>query len=298
MSETVGHCGYATILGRPNVGKSTLLNRILGQKVSITSPKPQTTRHRILGIKTSGASQVVYVDTPGLHRHAKRALNRYLNRAARGAVHDVDAIVFVTEALKWTDDDALVLDALRDVKIPVVLAVNKVDKVADKRLLLPHLKELSGKMAFAHVIPISAGRGDNVAVLEREVLGLMPVSPSLFPTDQITDRSERFLTAELIREQLTLALRDELPYSCSVEIDKFAEQDNRVHVHATLWVERPSQKAIVIGKDGAMLKKMGVKARQEIERLLDRKVFLQLWVKVKEEWADNERALRGLGYTE
>lgn len=298
MGESTERCGYTAIIGRPNVGKSTLLNRILGQKISITSPKPQTTRHRILGIKTVGGSQIIYVDTPGMHRYAKRALNRYLNRAARGALEGVDAIVFVVEGLKWTDDDRLVLDTLKDVKAPVVLAVNKADALADKSLLLPHLKALSGKMVFTHIVPISASRGDNVAVLEQKVLDLMPIAPRLFPEGQVTDRHERFLVAELIREKLTLALGDELPYSCTVEIDKFAAENDVVHIHATLWVERPSQKAIVIGKEGAMLKMIGTKARKEIETLLGHKVFLQLWAKVKEEWADNERALRSLGYTE
>ncbi len=289
-------CGYVAIVGRPNVGKSTLLNRILGQKLSITSRKPQTTRYRILGIKTGEAFQAVYVDTPGLHARGRRALNRYLNRAAAGALGDVDVIVLVVEALRWTDDDDFVCEKLRAVRVPVVLAVNKVDRVKDKRLLLPYLEECARRRDFAELIPVSAERGDNVGELEACVAQHLPAGPALFPSEQITDRSERFLVAELVREKLTRHLGDELPHRLSVEIERFAEEGERVHIAALVWVERDSQKAIVIGKGGGMLKRVGTEARTEIEDLLGKKVFLELWVKVKADWSDDERALKELGY--
>ncbi|NIR32357.1 MAG: GTPase Era [Gammaproteobacteria bacterium] len=289
-------CGYVAIVGRPNVGKSTLLNRILGQKLSITSPKPQTTRYRIIGIKTTEAFQAIYVDTPGLHARGRRALNRYLKRAATSALGDVDVIVFVVEALRWTDDDAFVCDKLAALRVPVVLAVNKVDRVKDKRLLLPYLEECARRWDFAELIPISAQRGDNVAELEACVTGRLPPGAAFFPSEQTTDRSERFLVAELVREKLTWYLGDELPHRLSVEIERFTEEDGRVNIAALVWVERESQKAIVIGKGGRMLKRVGTEVRGEAEELLGRRVFLELWVKVKANWSDDERALRQLGY--
>ncbi|MGA7800264.1 MAG: GTPase Era [Gammaproteobacteria bacterium] len=289
-------CGFVALVGRPNVGKSTLLNRILGQKISITSRRPQTTRHRILGIKTESDSQVIYVDTPGLHRKASRAINRYMNRTAGDVLQDVDVVVFVVEGTRWTNDDDLVLQRLREVRVPVILAVNKVDRVQDKTVLLPHLQALGEKFTFEHIIPISAERGENVPVLERAVTDLLPQAPPMFPPDQITDRSERFLAAELVREKLFRHLGQELPYGLTVEIERFREERDMLHINALVWVERDSQKSIVIGKGGALLKQVGRDARLDMETAFGRKVFLEIWVKVKEGWADDERALRSLGY--
>lgn len=296
MVENESRCGYVAIIGRPNVGKSTLLNAILGQKISITSRRPQTTRHRILGIQTIGHSQAVYVDTPGLHLGGKRAMNRYMNRTASSVLGEVDVVVFVVEGLRWTNEDEHVLTLLTAVKVPVILVVNKVDQIADKKALLPHLQVLAAKRDFAAVIPLSAKSKDNVAALEQVVLERLPVSEPFFPEDQITDKSERFLAAELIREKLTRRLGEELPYALTVEIQEFKDEDRLLRISATIWVERPGQKKIVIGKGGTVLKEVGQKARLDMEKLFGHKVFLQLWVKVKEGWADDERALRSLGY--
>jgi len=290
------HSGYVAIVGRPNVGKSTLLNRILGQKISITADRPQTTRHRILGVKTTGDNQVVYVDTPGMHLGSRRAINRYMNRAASGSIVDVDIIVFVVDAMRWTDEDDFVLDKLKSVKVPVFLAVNKIDSVQDKQDLLPYLKLLAEKRNFHQIIPISAQSGEGVERLESEIELLLPLSQPFFPEDQITDRSERFLAAELIREKLVRSLTQELPYSTTVEIEKFSMENNIRHIHAVIWVEREGQKGIIIGKKGQQLKRIGELARKDMERAFEGKVFLQLWVKVRSGWSDDERALRSLGY--
>lgn len=294
-----GHrCGYVAIIGRPNVGKSTLLNRILGQKISITSRRPQTTRHRVLGIKTTEDAQVLYVDTPGLHRAGGRAMNRYMNRVATAAFQDVDVILFVVEGTHWTDEDQDIIVRLKSTSVPVVLVVNKLDKVSNKGALLPHFQKLSEKKEFAHIIPVSARSGKNVETLEKEIVALLPVAPPLYPEDQVTDRSERFLAAELIREKLMRHLGQELPYALTVEIEKFSMQNDVAHIHAVIWVERAGQKAIVIGKEGTALKEIGSQARQDMEKIFDSKVFLRLWVKVKEGWSEDERALRSLGYDE
>lgn len=292
------HAGYAALLGRPNVGKSTLLNRLIGQKLSITAPKPQTTRHVILGIQTLPEAQIVYVDTPGLHRQGRRAMNRYLNRAAASVLGYVDVAVLLIEALRWTEEDGDVLQRLATFSGPVVLAVNKTDRIADKTRLLPFLQEMAGRRAFVEVVPLSALKGDNVAALEQVIAGLLPVGDFLFPADQITTVSERFLAAELIREKLTRLLRDELPYALTVEIERFAEEERLTRIHAAIWVERASQKGIVIGEKGATLREVGRQARQDLERLLGRPVFLETWVKVREGWSDDERALRSLGYAD
>ncbi len=297
MNEHSGHkSGFVALVGRPNVGKSTLLNAILGQKISITSPRPQTTRQRLLGIKTTPRGQAVYVDTPGLHKGAKRAINQYMNRAATSALADVDVIVFVVEGTRWTDEDELVLERIKESRAPVILVVNKVDKVKDKRDLLPHLKTLSEKHDFAEIIPLAAIRGE-VAPLEEAVFKYLPEGPPLFPPDQITDKSERFLAAELIREKLMRHLGKEVPYRIAVEIERFHErEDGLLEIDAVIWVERPGQKAIVIGKGGRQLKTIGREAREDMERLFGHKVFLQLWVRVREGWSDDLRALRSLGY--
>ncbi|MDS4021747.1 MAG: GTPase Era [Candidatus Competibacter sp.] len=290
--------GYAALLGRPNVGKSTLLNRLIGQKLSITAPKPQTTRHLILGIQTLSEAQIVYVDTPGLHRQSRRAMNRYLNRAAASVLGYVDVVVFLVEALRWTDEDEDVLNRLVNFQGPVALAVNKVDRISDKTRLLPFLQEIAGKRNFVEVAPLSALEGDNVPALERIIARLLPEREFLFPEDQITTASERFLAAELVREKLTRLLREELPYALTVEIERFVEEDRLVRIHAVIWVERETQKGIVIGERGRTLREVGRQAREDMERLLGRKVFLETWVKVREGWSDDERALRSLGYAD
>jgi GTP-binding protein Era len=292
------HCGYIALVGRPNVGKSTLLNRILGQKISITSRRPQTTRHRVLGIKTHDNAQLIYVDTPGIHEFSGRAMNRHLNRTASNALMDVDVVVFMVDGLRWTPDDELVLSKLAAVQCPVILVVNKVDLLENREVLLPGLQELSKKREFRDIIPVSASKGDNVPELEASIEALLPVSPPFFPEDQVTDRSEKFLVAELVREKLFRKLTRELPYGLTVEIESFRREGAITHIHALIWVERPSQKSIVIGKQGRLLKEVGQQARRDIEMLLDGKVNLKLWVKVKEGWADDERALRSLGYTD
>lgn len=294
--ESIYHCGYVAIVGRPNVGKSTLLNRILGQKISITSERPQTTRHRILGVNNTDDSQVIYVDTPGLHLGGKRAINRYMNRAASSSIVDVDAVVFVVDRTRWTDEDDHVLEKLKQTKVPIFLAINKIDGVKEKDVLLPHLTELADKHHFYQMIPISAKLGDGVAQLEAEIKKILPVSDPFFPIDQVTDRSERFMASEFVREKLMRSLTQELPYSTTVEIEKFTMEEGVRHIHAVIWVERDGQKGIIIGKKGSQLKRIGEQARKDMERAFDGKVFLQLWVKVRSGWADDERALHSLGY--
>jgi GTPase len=297
MSEA-HRCGYVALVGRPNVGKSTLLNGLLGQKISITSHRPQTTRHRILGIKTLEQAQIVYVDTPGMHATGGKALNRVINRAAADTLHAVDVVAFVVEGVRWSDEDQWILDKLKNVGVPVILVVNKVDQLEDKARLLPQLQKLAGLHPFAEVVPLSALKRDNLDSFEQSVIRHLPEAPPLYPEDQITDRSERFLAAELVREKLFRKLGQEVPYGLTVEIERFEMEGNLRRIHALIWVGRDSHKAIVIGKGGALLKEVGAEARRDMERLFDGKVFLQLWVKVKEGWADDERALRSLGYGE
>jgi len=290
------HCGYVAIVGRPNVGKSTLLNCILGQKISITANRPQTTRHRILGVKTTDECQAVYVDTPGLHLGGKKAINRFMNRAASGSITDVDVIIFVLDRTQWTDEDTHVLEKIKQVTVPVFLVVNKVDGLKEKDVLLPHLGMLAEKHTFTQMMPISAQTGEGVSHLEAAIKKLLPTAPPFFPEDQVTDRSERFMASEFVREKLVRSLSQELPYSTTVEIEKFSVENNVRHIHAVIWVERDGQKGIIIGKKGQQLKRIGELARKDMERAFDGKVFLQLWVKVRSGWADDERALRSLGY--
>jgi GTP-binding protein Era len=291
-------CGYVAIVGRPNVGKSTILNHILGQKLSITSRKPQTTRHRILGIVNREKVQAIYVDTPGIHGEQRKALNRYMNKAAQGALRDVDVILFVVDALKWTPDDDIVLEHLKAQSIPVVLVINKVDTIEDKSRLLPRITELSGLMKFADVVPVSALRGHNLETLHTQVSGYLPFSPPFFNEDQITDRSQRFLAAEMIREKIMRQLGDEVPYELTVEIDEFKQEKKILRISATILVERAGQKAIVIGEGGQRLKLIGQEARLDMESFFSSKVMLTLWVKIKGGWSDDERALKSLGYTD
>lgn len=288
--------GFVAIVGRPNVGKSTLLNRILGQKLSITSRKPQTTRHQILGIKTESGNQVVYVDTPGIHKNHDKAINRYMNKAATTAVKDVDLIVMLIDRMRWTDEDEMVLQAIKQQRAPAVLVVNKVDFVKEKDELLPYLQELSGRHNFDQIVPISAKTGHNVERLESLIESYLPESQHFYPEDQITDRSSRFLAAELVREKIMRQLGDELPYEMTVEIEEFTHDGRMAEISALILVERDSQKRIVIGDKGYRIKQIGIEARKDMEQMFDCKVMLNMWVKVKSNWSDDERALRSLGY--
>jgi GTP-binding protein Era len=284
------------IVGRPNVGKSTLLNRILGQKLVITSHKAQTTRHAVVGIKTGEGGQMVFVDTPGIHQRGDSALNRYLNRAARAAVVDVDLALFVVEALRWTDEDAKALAAVAEAGVTAIAVVNKVDTVKDKTRLLPYLQELAARHPFREVVPVSAAGGGQVEGLERVILAALPEAENAYPEDQITDRPERFFAAELLREQLMQRYGEELPYKTTVQIEHFVEERGRYRIHALIWVERPGQKAIIIGAKGEALKATATAARLEMQKLFDRPVHLEVWVKVKKIWSSDEAAVTALGY--
>ena len=288
--------GTVAVVGRPNVGKSTLVNALVGAKVSIVSHKAQTTRHRLLGIATFPEGQLMLVDTPGIHGKQPKAMNRYMNRAARGAVSDVDAAVLMIEAGKWVEDDALAYAALQEAKVPCVLVINKVDKIADKTKLFPFIAEVTAGREFQSVHPLSALKSKGTQALVKDLLALVPESEPHYAEDEITDRSQRFLAGELVREQLMLRLGEELPYSATVEIEKFEEDGALLRIAAVIWVERDSQKAIVIGKGGERLKAMSTGARHGMERLFDRKVFLETWVRVREGWADDEAALGRFGY--
>ncbi|MFT6274631.1 MAG: GTP-binding protein Era [Halioglobus sp.] len=296
MENKTGRCGYVAIVGRPNVGKSTLLNHILGQKISITSRKPQTTRHQVLGIKTEGDTQIIFVDTPGLHKLESKAINRFMNRAASSAIRDVDAVIFVVDRTAFNEEDEMVLEQVFRANVPVILAVNKVDLLEDKGVLLPHLQTLEAKGDFAAIMPISALSQHNVEELEAQVSQYLPSAAHFFPEDQITDRSQRFLAAEVVREKITRQLGDELPYSVSVEIEEFGMDGEVLHISALIFVERQGQKKILIGDGGSRLRSIGTDARQDMQLLFDNKVMLRLWVKVKSGWSDDERALRSLGY--
>ena len=294
--KTVETCGYVAIVGRPNVGKSTLLNALIGQKISIISPKPQTTRQQILGIKTIDHTQIVYIDTPGLHDAEKRAMNRYMNRLASAVILDADVVIFIIEATRWTEDDELVLKKIMEADAPTILVINKIDKLGDKKEILPLIEKYQQKYAFAHIIPISAKRKENLDSLEETIASMMPEGPHLFPDEQITDKNERFQTAEIIREKVIRATEQELPYSTTVVVESMKEEGNLLEISAIIWVERESQKPIVIGKKGERLKGIGTAARKELVKLLGKKIFLRLWVKVKSDWTDDERALGSLGF--
>ncbi len=290
--------GYAVLLGRPNVGKSTLLNRLLGQKLAITSHKPQTTRHRILGIRSEQHGQIVFVDTPGIHDRGNKAMNLYLNRAAHSALLDVDLVIFVVQALEWTAEDQRVLAAIERAGVPAIAAVNKVDLLAQKELLLPFLQQLSERFGFVDVVPVSAKAGDNAEALAAAVLLQLPEGEAIFPDDQITDRSERFFAAELLREQLIRRYHRELPYSVTVEIEKFDEQDGRYNIAAVIWVERESQRAILLGKGGEAMKQTATAARHAMNDFFQTRVHLDVWIKVKKSWSSDEAGLASLGYTD
>lgn len=288
--------GFVAIIGRPNVGKSTLLNCLIGEKISITSPKPQTTRWQVLGIKMFHHTQIIYIDTPGMHHSDKRAMNRYMNRIANAVVLDADVIVFMVDATSWRGEDELALKKIQEAEKPVILVINKIDLLSDKSELLPLIDQLKDKFNFSHIIPLSALNHENTHHLEEEIAKLLPEGPQLYPDDQITDKTMRFQIAEIIREKLIHATEEELPYATTVEIEQFEQGESLTEIGAVIWVERQGQKIIIIGKKGARLKKIGMQARREIEKRVGTKVFLRLWVKVKENWTDNDKALRGLGY--
>ncbi|MGN0909503.1 MAG: GTPase Era [Succinivibrio sp.] len=294
--------GFVAIIGRPNVGKSTLMNHLIGQKISITSRKPQTTRNRILGVDTQGEFQAAYVDTPGLHRQEPRAINHLMNRAAQSALSGVDAVIFVVDPFTWNDDDEMAFARVRQASeagVPAVLCINKLDMLhKDKAEILPVIERLSGKMDFKAVVPVSALKAVNLDELRKVVFECLPEGSHLYSDDSVTDRSSRFLAAEIVREKLMRQMGDELPYSSTVEIDSFEEEEDLLRISATILVERQGQKKMVIGAGGSRIKKIGTEARIDMEKLFGQKVFLKLFVKVKAGWADDERALKSLGYTD
>jgi GTP-binding protein Era len=303
IMNSITHCGYAAIIGRPNVGKSTLLNQLIGQKISITSRKPQTTRHRILGIKTLDQDQIIFVDTPGLHHDPKHLINRVMIQTALEAIKDVDVIIFVVDARYWHEEDDYILKKLGSSPCPVIIALNKIDQMKDKDDLLPIIENIQKKCQEHNfeplaIIPVSAKKGLNIEPIDKTILPLLPEGPHLFADDDVTDKDMRFIAAELIREKLMRLLGQEVPHSLTVEIEEFQVKNNVLHIGAIIWVERPGQKIIVIGQKGEKLKEVGQKARLELEQQLEKKVFLRLWVKVKKGWMDDARALHTLGYHE
>lgn len=296
MIKVDGRCGYIAIVGRPNVGKSTLLNHLLGQKLCITSRKPQTTRHNLLGIKTEGTVQMIFVDTPGIHTNQERAINRVMNRSAASVISDVDVVIFVVDRFDWSDADEYVARHMSNSAVPVIVALNKVDMIDDKTELLPHLEFLASKVNASALIPLSALKKTNLNELEEKIKSFIPEQPHIFPEDQITDRSERFLVAEIVREKITRQLGAEVPYQVTVEIERFRVDGKITFIDALILVERDGQKKIIIGAKGERIKKIGEQARADIESLLGCKVMLKTWVKIRSGWSDDERALRSLGY--
>lgn len=292
------YCGYIALVGRPNVGKSTLLNKILEQKISITSRKPQTTRHSILGVRTDKQYQYVYVDTPGIHQGSKKAMNKLMNKTAIQVLNDVDYIVFVVEGNRFQEEDEYILDLIKKAPVPTILVINKIDKIMDKDQLLPQIQKLSAMHEFAEIIPLSAKTGKQVSVLHANLQEKLPEGPHLFPEDQNSDRPVRFLCAEIIREKIFRLCDQELPYSTTVDIDLFEESDKLVKIHATILIDKASHKRMIIGDKGSKLKDISTRARHDIEKLLDKKVFLRCWCKVKSGWADSENMLKQLGFDE
>jgi GTP-binding protein Era len=288
--------GFVAVVGRPNVGKSTLINALVGRKVSIVTPKPQTTRHRIMGIRNVDECQIIFVDTPGLHRDATKVLNRMMNRSAASALADADLLMFVSEAGRWTDEDDDVLQKVISSGIPAFAILNKIDKLPRRDALLENIDSMSGRHAFSEIVPLSATRHDNLDELLKLIPGYLPESPPLFPEEMFSDRDERFRAAEVIREKLTLNLRQELPYGLTVQIEQFDRDESGVTIHAVIWVERDSQKGIVVGRAGSMLKRIGQSSRLELRDALKLPVHLELWVRVKDNWADSERDLQQLGF--
>ncbi len=289
-------CGLVAVIGRPNVGKSTFINAVMGRKVSIVTAKPQTTRHRILAVHTTKKQQIIFVDTPGLHRKSAKAMNRLMNRTASNALADADLVLFVSDATYWTAEDDDVLKRLKSCKAPVIALLNKTDKVHPKEKLLDGLQLMSARFDFAEIVPVSAAKHDNLDHLLKMIPEFLPESPPLFPEDMKTDRSDEFHVAEIIREKLTLMLHQEMPYGLTVQVERMVQEEKGIGINAVIWVERDSQKGIAVGKNGSVLKKVGRSARLEIAELLGQAVHLELWVKVKTNWADNENDLINLGY--
>ncbi len=292
----LNYCGYIALVGRPNVGKSTLLNRILDHKISITSRKPQTTRHSIIGVRTDGPYQTVYVDTPGIHLGSKKMMNKMMNKTAIRVLNDVDVIVFVTEGALWHDDDDYVLTLIQEAKVPCIWVLNKVDHITDKKNLLPWIEAISQRHTFAAVVPLSARTGLQTEILHHKIEEYLPESPHLFPDNQLTDRPLKFLCAEIVREKIFRYCGQELPYATTVELESFKDTPELVRIAALIWVDKESHKRMIIGDKGEKLKEMATQARVDMEKLLEKKVFLQCWCKVKTGWSDNERTLQALGY--
>lgn len=295
LSEDIKRCGVVAIVGRPNVGKSTLLNHLVGQKLCITSRKPQTTRHVILGVKSTESTQMVFVDTPGMHVGARHMMNRRMNRAAASVLHDVDVVVWVVDKFIWTEDDQRVLDQLQSVELPVILVINKIDEVQDKATLLPLMSQYAEKLKLAAIVPLSALQSISLDTLEEAIRPLLTANEFMYPEDQLTDKSERFFAAEIVREKIIRQLGEELPYQTAVEIEQFVEEEKLMRIAALILVEKEGQKKIVIGEGGDRIKKIGQQARIDMEEMFGKKVMLKLWVKVRRGWADSERALNSLG---
>ena len=289
-------CGLVAVIGRPNVGKSTLINAVMGRKVSIVTAKPQTTRHRILAVHTADKEQIIFVDTPGLHRKSGKAMNRLMNRTAANALADADLILFVSDATRWTTEDDDVLKRLKSSRAPVIALLNKIDKVHPREKLLDSIALMSARLDFTEIVPVSAMKHDNLPRLMEMIPAYLPESPPLFPEGMHTDRSEQFHVAEIIREKLTLMLHQEMPYGLTVQIERMVREEKGIAIDAIIWVERDSQKGIAIGKNGSVLKKVGQAARLDIKEQMGQAVYLQLFVKVKSNWADNEKDLMNLGY--
>jgi len=292
----VQHCGRVALIGKPNVGKSTLLNHLVGQKVSITSRKPQTTRQRLLGIKTLGSAQIIYVDTPGYQQSYKKALNRHMNKTISSTLMDVDLVLFMIDRLRFFEEDEHLLENITKAKCPVFLVINKIDELADREQLLPFIDMAKSKYAFAEIVPVSALKEQNTEALEGTIVRYLPENDWTFPEDQLTDRNSRYLAAEFVREKITRQMGDELPYEVAVEIEEFKLVDEIYHISALILVERDGQKKMLIGDAGGRLKLIGTEARKDMENLFGCKVMLKLWVKVKSGWSDDERALRSLGF--
>ncbi|RMG37705.1 MAG: GTPase Era [Gammaproteobacteria bacterium] len=298
MNDSSFRSGYAALVGRPNVGKSTLLNRLIGQKVAITSHKPQTTRHRILGIQTRKEGQIVYIDTPGIHDRGRQALNRYLNRAAHATLQDVDVALFVVQAGVWNREDELVLKAISQAGVGTIAVVNKIDTIHPREALLPYLADLGRRHDFLEVVPVSAKDGTQVETLEQLVFKYLPEGESIFPEDQLTDRPERFFAAELLREQIIRRYHEELPYAVTVEIERFEEEGGRYRIGAVIWVERESQRGILLGRQGQAMKEAASAARRSMEEFFQTRVHLDVWIKVKKSWSSDEASLAQLGYSD